>query len=189
MNKMSSQIHSEILRDVAREYLEEEYNLEAMDEGYPGIFEESVPDHELKGRADLVFSYPNNSERLKIVETSSIGSLNPEIIEERYIANADQVQKHIDYFEDLGYEVEPEVELRPREQLGALKRIWEETSGVFTWNRAREVIDNDDILSQFRNDDVIILDSISRTNSELYAVNQEKKEYEELIDLFCQQVI
>lgn len=184
---MSEHVHSRTVREVAEDYTD--HDLVAIDEGYPGIFERSVPDHELLGRVDLVFSQPGHPEKLKIVETGSVNSLRPEQIEGKYVENAQQIQKHIDYFEGLGYEVDPEVELKPRGELGALKRIWEETSGVFTWNQARDVIDNDDILSRFKNDGVIIFDSVSNTGSELYSVNEEKDEYEELIDLFYREVI
>lgn len=184
---MSDQVHSQIVNEVAEDY--GDYELIAMKQGYPGIFEEPVPEHELEGRADLIFSHPSKSEELKIVEAGSVSSLLPEIIEEKYIENVQQAQKHVSYFEDLGYQVEPEVRLKPRGELGALKRIWEETAGVFNWSQAREIIDNDDILSRFKNNETIILDSISKTGSELYTVNEEIDEYGELIDLFHRDVI
>lgn len=184
---MNNQVHPRIVREVAEEY--SDYEVVAMDEGYPGIFEEPVLDHELLGRTDLILSQQDQPQKLKVVETGSVSSLKPEGVERKYIENAQQIQKHIDYFEGLDYEVDPEVELKPRGELGALKRIWEDTSGVFTWNQARDVIDNDDILSRFKNDGVIIFDSVSNTGSELYSVNEEKDEYEELIDLFYREII
>jgi hypothetical protein len=184
---MSKQVHFNVLDDVAKDY--NDYDLRAMDEGYPGIFEQSVPDHELLGRVDLLFSYPEDESKLKAVETGSVSTLSPELIEDKYFENAEQVQKHVTYFENLGYEVDPEVQLRAQGRLGALKRIWEDTTGVFTWNQAREVIADDDILSQFKNDGVILFDSVSTRGSELYSVNEEIEEYEELIDLFYEDVI
>lgn len=184
---MSSKKHSEAVNEIAECY--EEYEVIARDQGYPGIFEEPVPDHELEGRVDLLLADPENKNQLKVVETGSVSSLNPETVERKYVSNAEQLQRHIAYFEELGYGVDPEVDLRPKGRLEALKHLWEDTTGVFTWGQAREVIDDDDILSQFKNDEVIIFDSLSKTGSELYSVNEEIEEYEELVELFYRDVI
>ena len=183
---MTSEEHSKTLNKVIENY--EQYEIIAVDEGYPGIFDDPVPDHKLKGKIDLLLSN-SDSNKIKVIEAGSVSSPDPGSIERKYLDNAEQLQKHIKYFESIGYDVDPSIELRPRGKLGAIKRIWEDTTGVFTWNQARDIIDNDDVLSQFKNDEVIVFDSLSKTGSELYSVNEEKDEYKELIDLFYKGVI
>jgi len=174
-----------LIEDIAESYNEED--ILAIDETYPGIFEPS--EGQIQGRVDLIVDIPEEYNRIKVVEASSISTLSPEFIEGRYVEQAEQLQDHIAYFEGLGYKVEPEVELIPQDKLMGLKNFWQNTKGVTTWEGAKEAIGDDDVAGNMKNQGILVFDGINEKRSELYTVNQEIEEYDELIDLFNQGII
>ncbi|MFB6145898.1 MAG: hypothetical protein ABEJ99_05345 [Candidatus Nanohaloarchaea archaeon] len=172
----------EELEDIAQEYVEQGYSLVALDEGYPGIFEDPVPDHELQGRADILLSYPD-SDDLKLVEAGRVSTLNPEWIEDKYLENAEQLSKGMNYFEERGYNVDPELRVRASGNLRMVKEIWNNTTCVFSWPELVDSVSEPDRLSELKDKDIIIFDSLSKTQTELYTVDLDE-EMEEIIEMF-----
>jgi len=184
---VSSEGHRRLVEEVASIY--DSDRIIAKDAIYPGIFSCSVDEHEAQGRVDLMVDIPERERTVRIIEASNISTLVPEFIENKYIENAEQLQNHVTYFESLGYEVEPEVELRPSGKLLGLKNFWENTTGVATWETVREAIGDDDLLNQMRQKDIIVCYGKSELGNELYGVNEEIEQYGELIDIFNQDLV
>jgi len=175
------------LKNLAQEYTEQGYEVLAIDQEYPGIFTEES--EEIKGRVDLLMNSPEEQNTLLAVETSHIGSISPDVIEERYVEQAEQLQKHISYFEDLGYEVVPEADLKPQGKLLGLKNFWKNTTGSTTWEGVVEALGDRQLAGNLKGEGIIIFDGLTNMGSELYTVNQEIEEYDELIDMFNQGII
>lgn len=183
---MSGMSRENLIKSLAREYKSQGYEVLGVEASYPGVLDKSVPEHELEGRADLVLSDPDNIRGLEIVEVACTGSLDPEIIEDRYIGNIEQAHKDTEYFEGLGYKVKPNAILEPVGNLRTLKEIWNNTTGAFTWKTAVESVSEPGRLGGMKENEEIIFEGLSKTESEIYSVNEE---LDDVLDLFYRDVI
>ena len=169
------------MNELAREYEERGYEVLGIDEGYPGILEEEVPEHELDGRVSLLLSEPENIRDLKLVEPTYRSTLDAEILLDSYQSNIEKAVKNANYFEDLGYNVEAEAFIEPCGDLKALKEIWGGTTGAFFWDELVDSVSDPSRLGGMKDSGKIICEGRTETGSELYGVSYE---LETVIDLF-----
>jgi len=174
------------LLDLAREYEEQGYKVLGIDEGYPGLLAEEVPEHELESRVGLLLSDSENIRDLKIVEPTYRSTLDAELLVEAYESNIDKAVKNANYFEDLGYEVEAEAFVEPCGDLKTLKEIYENTKGAFFWDELVDSVSEPGRLGGMKESGKIICEGRTETGSEVYGVNHE---LETVIDLFNLDVV
>lgn len=183
---MSSEAHYKAARKVAGQYTEEGYDVLAIDSNYPGILEDSVPEHEAEGKVDILLSQGEDIDPLKVVEIGRPSSLDEKSIVRRYNDTINQAIKNASYFEDLGYETEAEIEMRPEGELKTLQEIYENTTGVFTWNQLLDTVSDPERLGSWKQDEKIVFCGLSNTKSELYSLNPE---LEEVTDVFLNDIV
>ena len=168
------------LTQVARSYNDQGYRLVALEAPYPGIFEEPVAHHEVEGKVDILMGEHYEENSLFLVELGVTESTSTDTLESMLERKNEKASENAEYFEGLGFDVDSEVMIYPEGDLKALREIYEETTGVFTWGQAVDAVSRPGRLGNMKGDEVV-LQGLSATNTELYEIDEE---YEEVIEMF-----
>ena len=173
---MSSKDRTDVLMQVAQNYSKPGYSLAAMEASYPGIFEEPVPRHEVDGKADIVLEDEYEG-LLHIIEIGVTESTSSKTLESMLERKREKACENTEYFEDLGFEVDSEVLIYPEGDLKALKELYEDTTGVFTWGQTVDAVSEPGRRGNMK-DDELIFQGLSAANTELYEIDEEYEEVE-----------
>ena len=169
------------LTQVAQSYSDRGYRLVAVEASYPGIFEEPVAQHEVEGKVDILMEEPYEENSLFLLELGVTESTSTDTLESMLERKSEKVEENSQYFEELGFDVDSEVMVYPEGDLKALRELYDDTTGVFTWDQAVDAVSEPGRLGNMKGDEVV-LQGLSATNTELYEIDEE---YEEIIEMFA----
>jgi hypothetical protein len=168
------------LTEVAQRYTNQGYRLVAVEALYPGIFEDPVAQHEVEGQVDILFEDQYDEGSLSLVEVGVTESTSSDTLESMLERKSEKASENAEYFEGLGFDVDSEVMIYPEGDLQALRELYDDTTGVFTWGQAVDAVSEPGRLGNMKVDE-ITFQGLSAANTELYEIDEE---YEEVVEMF-----
>lgn len=168
------------LYEIAQDRAQNGYEEIAINEIYPGIFQEGVEQHQADGKVDILLEDAYVDDHLNLIEVAFTESEYPPHLHDTFRRKQEKAEKNREFFEKQGFNVDTEVYVQPEGNLKAVYEIFEETTGIFTWGQAVDAVSEPGRLGNMEGEE-IIYHGKSSTGSELYGINEE---YDELIDCF-----